>query len=125
MAIKKIDEKGEAWSHLVLVGAPDNGVFILYDYVVPARTAWRWRKVGNYLGTVAAWGFAYWEVLINGVRVPENGLIYDQIGYAASREIITPVYAMPGERVQVVAHNLTAANLQMGINMKWDLEYGE
>jgi hypothetical protein len=77
-------------------------------------------KVGNYLGTVAAWGVAYWEFFVNNVLQMR---VYDQIGYAAQRELITEMVGLPGEQILINGINATALALDMGIGLGWDLEY--
>lgn len=123
MAIRRVEEKGENFSGLVTALLDQ---LVLYDYVVPARVRWRLRNFGNYLGTVAAWGIAnsYWTMEINGVLVP-GGLIADQVGYAAQASPISAVIGFPGDRIQIIGHNLTAADLQMGVKLEWNLEFVE
>ena len=119
MSIQRVEPKGENFSFAVGIGA----TLLLYGYTVPSRLNWRLSKFGNYLGTVAAWGVAYWVIYINGVLIPD-GRIYDQIGYAAQREFKTKIFASPGDRVEIYGVNPTAAILQMGVSLGWDLEYG-
>ena len=120
MSIVRVETKGESFSANVAIG----GVSILYNYIVPSRVVWRLRRIGNYLGVVAAWGVCYWRIEINGVRVPENGLIFDQIGYAAQRELLSPIVAYPGDQIVMFAVNPTAGIVPMGLSLGWDLEYG-
>jgi len=123
MSIRRVEEKGENFSGLVTALLD---VLVLYDYWVPARVTWRLKSFGNYLGTVAAWGAAnsFWTIEVNGTIVPINGIIADQVGYAAQRQPITPIVAHAGDHIQIIGHNLTVADLQMGISLGWDLEYG-
>ena len=120
MGINRVEEKGENWS----VEVPLAGDEEIMAYDVPSRVRLKYRKVGNYLGTVAAWGTAYWEVLLNGTLVER---IFDQIGYAAQRELVSKIYAFPGDRVSVVGYNPAgwpaAAALEMGVGLTWDVEY--
>lgn len=119
MAIQRVEPKGENFSVNVGIGL----TALLYEYFVPARINWRLSKFGNYLGTVAAWGVAYWEIRINGRLVP-GGRILDQVGYAAQREFLTNVCASPGDHIEIYGINPTAAILAMGVSLGWDLEYG-
>ena len=119
MAIQRVEPKGENFSVAVGIGL----TALLYEYYVPARLSWRLSKFGNYLGTVAAWGVAYWEIRVNGVLVP-GGQIFDQVGYAAQREFLTKIFAASGDHVEIYGINPTAAILDMGGSLGWDLEYG-
>jgi hypothetical protein len=123
MAIRRVEQKAENFSGLVTALLD---VLVLYDYVVPSRIRWRLRNFGNYLGTVAAWGLAnsYWTLEINGVLVP-GGIIADQVGYAAQAAPLSAVVALPGDHIQIIGHNLTVADLQMGVKLEWDLEFVE
>jgi hypothetical protein len=121
MAIRRVEEKAENFSGLVTALLD---VLVLYDYYVPSRTIWKLKNIGDYLGTVAAWGIAnsFWTIEINGVLQP-GGAIADQIGYAAQAAPISAIVAYPGDHVQVIGHNLTAADLQMGVKLEWNLEF--
>lgn len=95
---------------------------------IPSKCRARVKSFGNYLGTVAAWGFCYWEVLVNGVPWEFYGgdpQIFDQVGYAAQRQESTQYEVSGGSFVQVVGSNPTAAIVDMGVSLGLELIYQE
>ena len=95
---------------------------------VPAKAVARIKSFGNYLGTVAAWGVAYWEVLVNGVPIEFYGgtpIIMDQVGFAAQRQASTEYEISGGSRITVVGTNPTAAILAMGVSLEIEALYQE
>ena len=100
----------------------------IFSFTVPHKSRCQFKAFGNYLGTVAAWGFAYWEVLCNGIAVQFYGgtpVIMDQVGYAAQRQISAEVEFSGGSFINFTGSNPTAAILQMGISIDYDLIYQE
>jgi hypothetical protein len=106
-------EKGESWSADVGIGLTAE----LMAIEVPSRVTLRFRKIGNYLGIPGAWGFCSWQILKNGIVVMT---LMDQIGFAAQREIMTPILVQAGERISVNGINPTAGIVPMGITFTWD-----
>lgn len=95
---------------------------------IPPKARAMVKSFGNYLGTVAAWGVAYWEILVNGVPIEFYGgtpRIMDQVGYAAQRSPTTQYEISGGSTVSVVGSNPTAAILAMGVSLEIDLIYQE
>jgi len=100
----------------------------LGTFTVPAKTRARIKSFGNYLGTVAAWGTAYWEILVNGVAIEFMGgtpRIMDQVGYAAQRQTSTEYEFSGGSRIVIAGSNPTAADLQMGFSIEIEAIYQE
>lgn len=100
----------------------------IFAFTVPAKSRVKLIGFGNYLGTVAAWGVAYWEILVNGVPVTFVGgtpQIMDQVGYAAQRQPSTELEFSGGSAVRVTGSNPTAAILQMGASMEMEAIYQE
>lgn len=101
---------------------------VIATFTVPPKTRARIKSFGNYLGTVAAWGVAYWEVLANGVPVEFYGgtpRIMDQVGYAAQRQPSTEKEFPGGTVIQVCGSNPTAAILAMGVSLEIEAIYQE
>jgi hypothetical protein len=101
---------------------------VIVAATIPAKARARIKGFGNYLGTVAAWGVAYWEVLVNGVPIEFYGgtpIIMDQVGFAAQRQASTEYEFSGGSVVQVVGTNPTAAILAMGVSLEIELLYQE
>lgn len=122
MAIERIRERAQNHSDHVpaaVLGVP--GVVEILRIDVPAKCRARITEFGNYLGTVAAWGIAYWEYEENGVRREFAGNIrlFDQIGYAAQRQKIDPIDVPGGTSIAFYGYNPTAAILDMGISIAW------
>lgn len=115
MLIKSAIEKGESWSGLVVAGATTE----IMALEGRPRMRLKFRKIGNYLSPVAGWGFCYWQILQNGIVVQ---IVRDQIGYAAQRELITPIIVHGGDRISVNGVNPTLVNENMGVTFTWDEE---
>jgi hypothetical protein len=111
----------ENWSVLV----PDVTTVALWTYTVPSKCRLRLLSFGNYLGTVAAWGFVVWALLCNNQRVAPYEAVLDQIGYAAQRQTVTELEFGGGSLLQVTAYNGTAADCQVGVSLEWELIYQE
>jgi hypothetical protein len=119
----RTESRRENWSETVLAGATK----AIFTYRVPGKSRFRWFSFGNYLGTVAAWGTAYWYYKVDGVRKEFCGTyaIYDQIGYAAQRQTITEEEIGGSSVIEIVAVNPTGADLQMGISVEYELIHQE
>ena len=101
---------------------------VIATFTVPAKARARIKSFGNYLGTVAAWGTAYWEILVNGVPIEFMGgtpQIFDQVGFAAQRQPSTEYEISGGSRVDVTGSNPTAAILAMGVSLEIEAIYQE
>lgn len=101
---------------------------VIGTFTVPSKARAKLIGFGNYLGTVAAWGVAYWEILANGVPVTYVGgtpRIMDQVGYAAQRQPTSELEFSGGTVVQITGSNPTAAILQMGFSMELEAIYQE
>ncbi len=112
----------ENWSVAVGIGA----TAALWTYTVPHKGALRFTGFGNYLGTVAAWGTAYWYLTQNGVPVELVGAtpnILDQVGYAAQRQAVTDYEFNGGNLLILYGVNPTLAILNMGISISWEELY--
>ena len=100
----------------------------IFQFTVPPKARCRFLEFGNYLGTVAAWGVAYWEVLANGQAqfwYGGNPRIMDQVGYAAQRQTTAPIEYSGGTVINFTGSNPTAAILNMGISFSYELIYQE
>jgi len=100
---------------------------IIWQYTVPSKCRLRFKSFGNYLGTVAAWGVAYWQMGANGVPVKlgDQYAVFDQIGYAAQRQIVTEDEYGGATTLIIMGVNPTAAILAMGVSIEFDLIYQE
>ena len=119
MAIERVEERFENWSDDVGIGA----TLELLRIEVPTKCRIRIKSFGNYLGTVAAWGSAYWTYFENGIQKNFAGtfLVKDQIGYAAQRQPVTVIEVEGGSVVQFYGVNPTAAILTMGISIGYEI----
>lgn len=108
----------------VAIGAVDT---VIVAFTVPPKTRARFKSFGNYLGTVAAWGVAYWTIYANGVPCTMFGSIniMDQIGFAAQRQPTTEWEFSGGTRITVCGSNPTAAILAMGVSLEIEAIYQE
>ena len=99
----------------------------IWSYTIPCKCRLRWKHFGNYLGTVAAWGVAYWQMFAGGVPVKlgDQYALFDQIGYAAQRSTITEDEYGGGTTLTILGTNPTAAILAMGVSISYDLIYQE
>ena len=113
-------------NHSVEVGSGDVDTVIV-AVTVPPKARARVISFGNYLGTVAAWGFAYWTIYANGVPCSMFGTrnIMDQIGYAAQRQPTTEWEFSGGTRITVCGSNPTADDLAMGVSLEVEAIYQE
>ena len=100
----------------------------IYQFTVPPKCRCRMLSFGNYLGTVAAWGVAYWEVLVQGHVIEFYGgtpLVMDQVGFAAQRQVSTEYEFSGGTMINFTGSNPTAAILNMGVSFEYELIYQE
>ena len=100
----------------------------IWTYSVPSKCRLRFKSFGNYLGTVAAWGFCTWTVLLNNVPIwfyGGNPAVLDQVGYAAQRQQMTEYEVGGGTQIRVQGYNPTAADVNMGISIEYELIYQE
>jgi len=113
----------ENWSVNVLTTATT----ILWQYIVPGKCRLRMLGFGNYLGTVAAWGTAYWQGFSNSVPILLAGAyqVFDQVGYAAQRQAVTEDIYGGGALLQIYGTNPTLATLAMGISIEYELIFQE
>ena len=114
----------ENWSVAVGIGL----TAAVWTYNVPTKCVLQFESFGNYLGTVAAWGTAYWYLAQNGVPVEFYGgtpNIFDQVGYAAQRQKIENKIFGGGNQLIFYGVNPTAAILDMGIGVGFHLIYSE
>jgi hypothetical protein len=119
MSIERLEEKFENHSDNVGIGL----TLELLRIEVPTKCKIRIKSFGNYLGTVAAWGVAYWTYFENGIQKDFAGArqIMDQIGYAAQRQPVTVIEVEGGSVVQFYGVNPTAAILSMGISIGYEI----
>lgn len=121
----RTEKKRENHSAAVAIAAVRTSIF---SFTVPPKARCRILSWGNYLGTVAAWGVAYWEVLANGVVVEFYGgtpRVMDQVGYAAQRQAATEYEFSGGTFINFTGSNPTANILNMGISVEYELIYQE
>ena len=114
----------ENWSESVLANATQE----LWTLTVPNKCECEITEFGNYLGTVAAWGTNYWYATANGVAFELAGgfpYIYDQVGYAAQRQSISPKRFAGGTHIQIFGVEGTGAAVDMGISIGYFLIYQE
>lgn len=100
----------------------------IWSFVVPQKARFRFKSFGNYLGTVAAWGTAFWFLNVNSVVWPfvgGNPNVMDQVGYAAQRQVITEDEFGGGTRLEIFGVNPTAAILSMGVSVEYELIYSD
>lgn len=107
---------GENWSATILA----NATTALWDYTIPSGIDLEITEFGNYMGDVAAWGTNYFYATANGVPFELAGgfpLIYDQVGYAAQRQTISPKRFNGGTRIIIYAVEAKGFNVAMGISI--------
>ena len=121
MNIGRREQFRENWSVNVGIGL----AAAIWTYRVPSKCRFKFLSFGNYLGTVAAWGTAYWTLTQNGINVYPYEAIYDQIGYAAQRSTMTELEFNGGATIVITGVNPTAAILAMGVSLEWELIYQE
>jgi|APFre7841882630_1041343.scaffolds.fasta_scaffold55465_2 hypothetical protein len=98
---------------------------VVAQYIVPSKCRFRLRDLGNYIGTVAAWGFIVWHLNCNGIPCAPYGAFMDQIGYAAQRQEVEHLEFGGGSILTVTADNPTAAIVAVGISLSWELIFQE
>lgn len=116
-----------AENHSVNVAIGTLGTLIV-GFTIPPKARAIITSFGNYLGTVAAWGVAYWNIQFNGVNQMFYGgmpNIFDQVGYAAQRQPSTEIMISGGTYVAIRGSNPTAAILAMGVSIGGELIYQE
>lgn len=114
----------KAQNYSVNVGLGTVGT-VIATYVVPSKCRARLLSIGNYLGTVAAWGFVIWHLNCNGTPVAPYDAFMDQIGYAAQRSDAERLEFGGGSIITVTADNPTAAIVATGISLGWELIFQE
>jgi len=118
--LERMNSKIWAENHSIQVLA--GATTAIFTYTVPCRAQAEILEFGNYTDTVAAWGLIYWYVTQNGFNVTAHfaGVwgIYDQIGYAAQRQAISPYVFGGGSILTVYGVNGTAGNIDMGFSAK-------
>jgi hypothetical protein len=122
MSIERVEEKFENHSENVGIGA----TLEILRVEAPSKCRIRIKTFGNYLGTVAAWGVAYWTYWENGVQREFSGVnqIMDQIGFAAQRQPVSPVEVGGGSVIQFFGVNPTGDILAMGISIGYEIITG-
>lgn len=113
----------ENFSASVLAGATGT---IIATINVPPKARMRLKSLGNYLGSVAAWGSITWHIVCNGIPCYVAGSrILDQIGYAAQRELIENVEFGGGSTFTITADNATAGAVSVGVSLGYEFIYQE
>ena len=102
-----------------------NGQLDLFTLTVPARAKMTPTEFGNYCGTLAAWGFVWWDFLNDGYGLYPYEQILDQIGFGTGRQGVQGVTIEGGHTFIIRAINSTAAIVRMGISLAYILEYPE
>ena len=92
---------------------------------VPIKCRFRLLSLGNYIDSVAAWGFITWHFNCNGTPQAPYHSILDQIGYAAQRQETQHLEFGGGSIITITADNTTAAPVAVGISISWELIYQE
>lgn len=98
---------------------------VIGTYIVPAKCRARLLTIGNYIGTVAAWGFVRWHLNCNGIPCAPYNDFLDQIGYAAQRSDVERLEFGGGSVITVTADNPTAAIVAVGVSVGWELIFQE
>jgi hypothetical protein len=114
--------KAENFSVAVAATSVDT---VIGTITVPSKARARILKIGNYIGTVAAWGQITWRLRCNGIVVAPYNAILDQIGYAAQKEDAERLEFGGGSVLTVTADNASAAIVQVGVAVAWELVYQE
>lgn len=114
--------KAENFSAAVAATSVDT---VIATINVPAKARMRIIKLGNYLGTVAAWGFVVWRLRVNGIVTAPYNAIMDQIGYAAQKEDAERLEFGGGSIITVTADNPTAGIVNVGVGLAWEYIYQE
>ena len=115
---------GENWSVNILA----NATTAIWDYVVPVKMEIEIAEFGNYMSDVAAWGTNYFYAVANGVPFELAGgfpNIYDQVGYAAQRQPISPKRFSGGTRIIIYGVEATGAAVDMGVSIGYWKIYQE
>jgi len=99
--------------------------YVIGTYIVPSKCRVRLLSFGNYIGTVAAWGLIRWHLNANGIRVAPYDNVLDQIGYAAQRSEVERIEFGGGTTLTVSCHNDSAAAVQVGVSVAWELIFQE
>jgi hypothetical protein len=112
----------ENFSVLTVAAAQDT---VIARMVVPSKCRLRVLEIGNYIGTVAAWGLIVWHARCNGITVAPYNIVLDQIGYAAQRSQVERLEFGGGSILAITADNNHVANVQVGVSLAWELIYQE
>jgi hypothetical protein len=112
----------ENFSVLTVAAAQDTEIARM---IVPSKCRLRVLEIGNYIGTVAAWGLIVWHARCNGITVAPYNAVLDQIGYAAQRSQVEKLEFGGGSILTITADNNHVANVQVGVSLAWELIYQE
>ena len=108
---------------VLTVAAAQNTV--IAQMIVPSKCRLRVLEIGNYIGTVAAWGLIVWHARVNGIMIAPYNAVLDQIGYAAQRSQVERLEFGGGSILSITADNNHVANVQVGVSLAWELIYQE
>ena len=98
---------------------------VIAQMIVPSKCRLRILEIGNYIGTVAAWGLIVWHARCNGITIAPYNAVLDQIGYAAQRSQVERLEFGGGSILSITADNNHVANVQVGVSLAWELIYQE
>jgi hypothetical protein len=98
---------------------------VIATYIIPSKCRGRLLELGNYIGTVAAWGLIRWHFNCNGIPQAPYNAVLDQIGYAAQRSQVERLEVGGASIITVTANNDSAAAVQVGVSMAWELIFQE
>jgi hypothetical protein len=104
--------------------APPNYIDLI-EIVVPAKSKMTILDFGNYCDTWAAWGVIYWDFYCDDRPLYPYDHIMDQIGFGTGRQAVQGVPIFGGHRFRVRATNPTAADVRMGISLRYKFDYQE
>lgn len=103
------------------LGVP--GQVDLFTIVVPSKAVLTVIGFGNYIGTLAAWTFVWWDFLADGYGLYPLNRFFDQVGFGTGRQAVQSVPVQGGHTLIVRAFNNTAGIVNMGISIEYLLEY--
>lgn len=102
-----------------------NGVLDICTITVPPRAVMTPKSFGNYCGTLAAWGFIWWQFLGDGYGLYPYEQILDQIGFGTGRQEVKEIEIFGGHTFIIRAVNSTAGIVRMGISLEYEFAYPE